>query len=136
MTSEGVQANAGGAAPLLVKGHPAWLVILPAGADTQAPFTPPSPGGFLVLSRSCTCQPNPGCSVPWLDDYDFRGARGWFRCPCHGSVWSLSGTRVKGPATALRTYPAWVDADGRLHIDLTAPSLAPANTLAVAKRRT
>lgn len=127
-----------GAEPVAVSGKSAWIVNLPAGSDAQAPAAPLSPGGYLALSRRCTCHPiYRGCIVPWLPDYEFRGVQGWFRCPCHGSVWSLSGARVKGPtATALEVYPAWVDTEGRLHVDFTAPSLAPANTLAVAKRRT
>jgi len=52
--------------------------------------------GYLALSSICTHQ---GCQV----SYDHGG--GNLPCPCHGSVFSTTGSVVNGPAeTALKTY--------------------------------
>ena len=45
--------------------------------------------GLYALVRNCT---HMGC-IPYLDD-----AAGKFRCPCHGSVFTLEGDVEKGPA--------------------------------------
>lgn len=59
-------------------------------------------GAILALYHKC---PHLGCTVPWRPDFtwtDTRGAQetyqGWFRCPCHGSTYSVGGVRVFGPA--------------------------------------
>lgn len=46
-------------------------------------------GGFLALSRSCT---HLGCTVPWVS------AESRFVCPCHSSVFDISGDVVDPPA--------------------------------------
>lgn len=46
-------------------------------------------GGFLALSRKCT---HLGCSVPWEDN------RKLFVCPCHASVFDITGNVVSAPA--------------------------------------
>ena len=46
-------------------------------------------GGFLALSRTCT---HLGCTVPWDED------AGQFACPCHASVFDMTGSVVKSPA--------------------------------------
>lgn len=57
--------------------------------------------GFLALWWRC---PHLGCTVPWLPNFNFvdpatgAEARGWFRCPCHGSTYNHAGVRVFGPA--------------------------------------
>jgi cytochrome b6-f complex iron-sulfur subunit len=46
-------------------------------------------GGFLALSRQCT---HLGCTVPWDEDAS------QFACPCHASVFDMTGSVVKSPA--------------------------------------
>ena len=51
--------------------------------------------GLLALWHKC---PHLGCTVPWRSGFEFRGDKGWYRCPCHGSTYSKAGVRVFGPA--------------------------------------
>ncbi len=52
---------------------------------------------IVALSSICTHQ---GCTV------GYNAANGDIECPCHGSVFSTSGSVLIGPAfTALRSYP-------------------------------
>jgi cytochrome b6-f complex iron-sulfur subunit len=57
--------------------------------------------GFMALWWKC---PHLGCTVPWRESFVFPDpatgaeARGWFRCPCHGSTYNSAGVRVFGPA--------------------------------------
>lgn len=46
-------------------------------------------GGFMALSRKCT---HLGCTVPWV------ASEKKFICPCHSSVFDISGSVVKSPA--------------------------------------
>lgn len=39
-----------------------------------------------------------GCTVPWRADFRFNGVTGWFRDPCSGTTWAITGERVFGPA--------------------------------------
>jgi cytochrome b6-f complex iron-sulfur subunit len=55
----------------------------------------PSPGGLVALYKKC---PHLGCSVPWREDASYKGLRGVFLCPCHGSTYTRAGVRVFGPA--------------------------------------
>lgn len=50
-------------------------------------LTQASPGTIVALSAICTHQ---GCTV--------KGDGGELVCPCHGSVYDLSGANVSGPA--------------------------------------
>ena len=53
-------------------------------------------GGFLALSSKCT---HLGCTLPW-DDKEKR-----FACPCHGSVFDITGEVITRPAPrAMDTY--------------------------------
>lgn len=53
-------------------------------------------GGFLALSRKCT---HLGCTVPWVEE------KKQFACPCHASVYDITGNVVNGPASrALDLY--------------------------------
>jgi cytochrome b6-f complex iron-sulfur subunit len=53
---------------------------------------------FSALSNVCTHQ---GCPVV------FVSAAGNIQCPCHGSVFSVTGAVIQGPASSpLHTYPA------------------------------
>lgn len=47
-------------------------------------------GGFLAVHRECT---HLGCTVPW------RAESGRFECPCHASVFDITGEVLGPPAT-------------------------------------
>ncbi len=56
-----------------------------------------------------------GCTVAWRPDFGFEDPRdgmwktGWFRDPCHGSVYDPDGTKVFGPSPRdLDRYPVEV----------------------------
>jgi cytochrome b6-f complex iron-sulfur subunit len=54
-------------------------------------------GNFAALSSVCTHQ---GCTV------GYNTGSGNIQCPCHGSVFTTTGSVVTGPAsTALQSYP-------------------------------
>ena len=54
-------------------------------------------GGFLAISQKCT---HLGCAVPWMAE------RKQFECPCHSSVFDMTGNVIKAPAPrALDLYP-------------------------------
>jgi cytochrome b6-f complex iron-sulfur subunit len=56
---------------------------------------------IVALSSICTHQ---GCTV------GYNPATGDLECPCHGSVFSLTGSVINGPAnTPLHSYPVSVD---------------------------
>jgi len=46
-------------------------------------------GGFLAVHRECT---HLGCTVPW------RAESGHFECPCHASVFDITGEVLSPPA--------------------------------------
>ncbi len=45
--------------------------------------------GFFALSSSC---PHLGCKINYRDD------SGYFKCPCHGSMFDKNGKWLSGPA--------------------------------------
>lgn len=86
-----------------------WLVNIPAG-------TAESPGGLLALYQKC---PHLGCTVPWRPDFVFGGAKGWFRCPCHGSTYTKEGgVLVAGPAPrSMDTMAITVSPNGDITVE-------------------
>ena len=46
-------------------------------------------GSFLAISKKCT---HLGCAVPWIEE------RKQFECPCHASVFDITGAVLKSPA--------------------------------------
>jgi cytochrome b6-f complex iron-sulfur subunit len=46
-------------------------------------------GGILALWHRCT---HLGCTIPWRD------SEGQFNCPCHSSIFNITGEVVSGPA--------------------------------------
>lgn len=69
-------------------------------------------GGFLAISRKCT---HLGCAVPWIAE------RKQFECPCHASVFDITGQVIKSPAPrSLDLYPISFD-HGMVMIDISSP---------------
>jgi cytochrome b6-f complex iron-sulfur subunit len=65
--------------------------------------------GLYALVRNCT---HMGC-IPY-----FSGAEELFRCPCHGSVFTLEGDVVKGPAPEpLYRASITINARGRVEVN-------------------
>lgn len=68
--------------------------------------------GFLALWQTCT---HLGCSVPWQEE------AGQFQCPCHASIFSLTGEVVGGPAPRpLDIFPIQV-IEGEIFVDTGKP---------------
>ena len=66
-------------------------------------------GGFLALGRTCT---HLGCTVPWVDK-DRR-----FACPCHASVFDITGEVLSPPAErALDMFAVRIE-NGIVKVDL------------------
>jgi cytochrome b6-f complex iron-sulfur subunit len=58
-------------------------------------------GGFLALDRTCT---HLGCTVPWME------GEGRFACPCHASVFDITGQVLSPPAPRpLDLYPVRIE---------------------------
>lgn len=96
-----------GADPLRIVEGRFWLVNLEPGTTPNGEETL---GGLLALWQKC---PHLGCTVPWNSGFDFRGRRGWFRCPCHNSTYTKEGgVLVFGPAPrSMDVFPLEVQQD-------------------------
>jgi Rieske Fe-S protein len=82
-------------------------------------------GEFLALSARDS---HSRCWASWRPDFEFRGERGWFWDPCHGSVYDEQGAKVFGPALRdLDRYPAQVR-DEHVHVTLSDEALIPGKT--------
>lgn len=69
-------------------------------------------GGFLAISRKCT---HLGCAVPWIVESK------QFECPCHASVFDITGKVIKAPAPrALDLFPISFKRD-MIMIDISRP---------------
>ena len=67
-------------------------------------------GGFLALGRTCT---HLGCTVPWVEKDQ------WFACPCHASVFDITGEVLSPPADrALDMYAVRIE-NGIVKVDLS-----------------
>ena len=69
-------------------------------------------GSFVAFAAADSFQ---GCTVVWRADFEHTDPRdgvrkrGWYRDPCHGSVYDPDGTKVFGPSPRdLDRYPAEV----------------------------
>lgn len=86
-----------------------WLVNLGGGrvGDPRQPVDYPVQTGVKALYKICV---HLGCLYKWAPANDR------FECPCHGSKYLTSGSRVDGPARRnLDTFPIeFVDADGKV----------------------
>lgn len=84
------------------------LKLAPVGMDHPVYLLVLGDGEFAALSPICTHR---GCTV------EVQGSR--IVCPCHGSTYDREGQVLQGPAErALTRYPATVDRDGILTVDL------------------
>ena len=69
-------------------------------------------GGFLAISKKCT---HLGCAVPWVAE------RKQFECPCHASIFDITGDVIKAPAPrALDLYQVTIKRD-MVRIDINNP---------------
>ena len=69
-------------------------------------------GGFLALSRRCT---HLGCTVPWV------AGENRFVCPCHASVFDISGAAIQSPAPrALDLFAVRIEND-LVRVDIGRP---------------
>lgn len=69
-------------------------------------------GSFLALWHQCT---HLGCTVPWLE------GEGRFNCPCHSSIFDVTGEVISGPAPRpLDIFPIEVE-EGRIIVDTGSP---------------
>lgn len=97
------QADVSNAAMLLTTGNvadfkPGSVTAYPQGRFYLVRL---ADGGFLALSRQCT---HLGCTVPWDED------KGQFACPCHASVFDMTGSVVKSPAPRpLDCFPVTIE---------------------------
>ena len=79
-----------------------------------------SVGLMCIDTGAC---PHLGCAVPWCQTSQ------WFECPCHGSRYNKYGEWTGGPAPrGLDRYVSFVDAEGQLVVNLSAPITGPART--------
>ena len=93
----------------------AYLVNLKPGEGGGNGVNPSEKGGILALYQKCV---HLGCTVPWRPDFEFLGSKGWFRCPCHGSTYTIGGGRVFGPAPrSLDTFLVTPGANGSVIIN-------------------
>jgi nitrite reductase/ring-hydroxylating ferredoxin subunit len=80
-------------------------------------------GEFLALARA---DPGDGCLVPWRSQFSFMGETGWFRNPCGGATYDMSGACVSGPcARGLDRYKVRI-AGGGVQVDTTEVIEGPA----------
>jgi cytochrome b6-f complex iron-sulfur subunit len=104
-----------GADPVMFVQAQAFIANLEHGEGAFEGVGATGAGGILALWRKC---PHLGCSVPWNPGFEYGGAKGWFRCPCHQSTYTKAGVRVFGPAPRpMDTFAIAFDAQGRLLID-------------------
>lgn len=67
--------------------------------------------------------PITGCTLPWDEDYETLGARGWFRDACGDSAYDLSGGCFEGSCgIGLNRLDVTTDANGRIIVDMRSGS--------------
>ncbi|HKZ70741.1 MAG TPA: Rieske 2Fe-2S domain-containing protein [Anaerolineales bacterium] len=69
-----------------------WLSNIGPGriADPEQPGEFPAQEGVIAIYKVCV---HLGCLYKWVPENDR------FECPCHGSKYLATGTRIEGPAT-------------------------------------
>lgn len=79
-------------------------------------------GEILALSQRSTYR---GCTVPWRPEFKFMGRTGWFRDPCHGATFDLTGVCYEGPCPrGLDRYEVRVEG-GKVEVNLDRLTLGP-----------
>lgn len=76
-------------------------------------------GGLVAVSTLCT---HLHCSVTWRFRWidDDCGGLGVLDCPCHGSKFTIAGTRLFGPApVSLSTGTIRLEANGDVQVDMS-----------------
>jgi len=86
--------------PVRIFDQRVWIVKQPSGEILALYSTSPS------VER---------CVIPWRPDFLFRNQKGWFRSPCHGDTYDLSGTCVHDCPRDMDRYEARVSG-GRVQI--------------------
>ena len=66
----------------------------PLAVEGDVYLVPMESGEMLALSQ---IDPHLGCKVPFTPDFTFMGSTGWFRNPCHGETYDLTGVCYAGP---------------------------------------
>ena len=65
------------------------------------------------------------CLVSWRPEFEFMGETGWFRNPCHGETYDLTGRCVSGPCPrGLDRFPVTVK-DGVVEVNVSELILGP-----------
>lgn len=85
--------------------NPSYASLKNAGSsvNVQGVIVANTGSGYVALDSTCT---HNGCTV------GYSSSAKNFPCPCHGSVFSLTGAVVNGPATtALKSYPVSLSGD-------------------------
>ena len=80
--------------------NPTYAVLNTLGGFilTQGLIVANTPSGYVALDSTCTHQ---GCTI------GYSSTANNFPCPCHGSIYSVSGGVLNGPTTvALKSYSA------------------------------
>jgi cytochrome b6-f complex iron-sulfur subunit len=78
---------------------PAFSALNTSGGSvvTQGIIVANTGGSYVALSSICT---HLGCTI------EYNALANNFPCPCHGSLYSTSGSVLNGPTvTALKSYP-------------------------------
>ncbi len=84
-------------------GGPVWTKVAraeelavnePLAIDGEAYVVLLESGEVLALSK---IDPHLGCTVAFRPGFVFEGRRGWFRNPCHGETYDLTGVCYFGP---------------------------------------
>jgi cytochrome b6-f complex iron-sulfur subunit len=92
-----------------------YLINLKPGEGGHGAIPGSKNGGLLALYQKCV---HLGCTVPWRPEFEFEGEKGWFRCPCHGSTYTIGGARVFGPAPrSLDTMDLTINPDGSVTVN-------------------
>jgi len=66
---------------------------------------------FVAVYWKC---PHLGCTVPWSPPED----PGRFHCPCHGSIFEMTGQKIAGPAPrSMDVMPVEITPEGKVVVD-------------------
>ncbi len=99
------------------------LVRLPDGEFLALSML--DPHGKLMVEEGLAQSP---CLVPWRSEFVFLGQKGWFRNPCHGETYDLTGKCFVGPCPrGLDRFPVTVT-DGEVEVNVSELILGPARS--------